>query len=309
MLYNVLQKIKEAKIAVIGDIMLDRYIIGTVNRISPEAPVPVVHVKEETNTLGGAGNVVANLCKLKVEEAHIFCRIADDIHGSVIKTKLGGLHYNYGNSKTTYFGNEQTIVKTRIMAENHQIVRFDREHITPLPEVTANKLVEELGDGEYDTIVISDYGKGMITTYLLQRVYELAGRKIPICIDPSPKTYYPPMPEAIILPNTKERRELGKGIESKFKAVVETAGADGIYIRQNGELVNQIQAIKISDVVDTVGAGDTVTAVFAAAQTTGANIYLSTSLANVAASIVVRHAMTYAVSYEELATTVTELKL
>jgi len=302
-----LERIKSLNIAVIGDIMLDRYIIGKVERISPEAPVPVLFVQEEYHVLGGAGNVAANLSKLEVDNVHLFCRIADDQFGELIKRELNELHNKYRNAEATYFGHDQTTVKTRVMADNHQIVRFDREKLESIPNATADSIVHriELNLDSFDAILISDYGKGMITWYLLEELEKAIRGKIPICIDPSPKTFYPTMRETIFLPNTKERREIhkleGTKLENKFKAVVETDGANGIYVYYGANQVpTHIKAIEVSDVVDTVGAGDTVTAVFTAAIATSATIYEAATLANIAASVVVRHAKTYAVSYDEI---------
>jgi len=301
-----LEKTKKARIAVIGDIMLDRYITGNVTRISPEAPVPVVLVEEETCVLGGAGNVVANLCKLGVTNIHLFCCISDDPFGVTIKTKLDDLYRKHGNIETTYFGAEQTITKTRIMADNHQIVRLDRETPKLLEAITANKIVDTITGNisNFDVILISDYGKGCITPYFLSRLSRSIEARIPICIDPSPKTNYPPMLNTIILPNTTEKMKMHDPRETplneKFLAVVETAGAEGIYIHVLDEPTKHIRAIEISDVVCTIGAGDTVTSVFTAAYGTGATMYEAAMLANIAASVVVRHTNTYAVSYAEI---------
>jgi len=302
-MYGILKGVKKARIAVIGDIMLDRYITGSVERISPEAPVPVVFVENESHVLGGAGNVVANLCKLGVANVELFCLISDaDSFGDKISRELGNLHYDYNNIRTTYFSCEQTTVKTRVMADNHQIVRFDREIPKPMSNATAIKIIDEVTDkqDELDAILISDYGKGMITESLLYGLQSSIGKVLPICIDPSPKTTYPPMANAIILPNTKEKEKMPPYLSDSFKAVVETAGADGIYIYQPNQEPIHIKAIEVSDVVDTVGAGDTVTAVFTAAIATSATIYEAATLANIAASVVVRHAKTYAVSYDEI---------
>jgi rfaE bifunctional protein kinase chain/domain len=301
-MHTILEKLKETKIVVIGDVMLDRYIAGVVERISPEAPVPVVLVQEESHVLGGAGNVAANLCKLNINHMHLFCCIGDDTFGEAIVEELIILDNNYKNSVTTYFYGPQTTVKTRILATNHQIVRFDREQVLPLHNTAADTIINTITENKnnINAILISDYGKGMITTYLLAELYNIVGEQIPICIDPSPKTNYPYMPEAIVLPNTKERKEMGKDTETNFKAVVETAGAEGIVISKWGTPDTLIKAIEVSDIVDTVGAGDTVTAVFTAAIATGAPIYDAAVLANLAASVVVRHAKTYAVSYNEL---------
>jgi len=302
-MFETLERLKGARIAVIGDIMLDRYITGSVDRISPEAPVPVVFVQKENHVLGGAGNVVANLSKLEVDNVHLFCRIADDQFGELIKLELNELHNKYNNTEATYFGHNQTTVKTRVMADNHQIVRFDREKLESIPAATADSIVHRitLDLNSFDAILISDYGKGMITRTLLSLLQAAVGDVLPICIDPSPKTEYPKMLNAIILPNTKEKESMDPFITDKFQAVVETAGSYGMYLYCLGrEDIIHIKAIDISDVVDTVGAGDTVTAVFTAAIATGATIQEAAQLANIAASVVVRHAKTYAISYDEL---------
>ena len=309
-MFETLERLKGARIAVIGDIMLDRYITGSVDRISPEAPVPVVLVEDEYTVLGGVGNVVTNLCKLEIDHIELFCLISNDTFGNQIKALLEALYFQYGNIETTYFGNEQTTVKTRVMADNHQIVRYDREIRYPTPAISATKIVSEITNKqeELDAILISDYGKGTITRTLLSLLQAAVGDVLPICIDPSPKTEYPKMGNAILLPNTKEKENMDPFITDKFSAVVETAGSYGMYLYyQNREDITHIEAIEISDVVDTVGAGDTVTAVFTAAIATGATIQEAAQLANVAASVVVRHAKTYAISYDELYTVINNL--
>ena len=155
-----MNNIENIKILVVGDIMLDKYVVGSVNRISPEAPVPIVNVKEEYSTLGGCGNVVRNIRELGAQ-VDCLTSIGNDIEGKDIIDKLEEI----GVGNLVCFGSDISILKERIIADHRlvQMLRIDREvKKTVSAKLAINKL--KISKNDYDMIVISDYAKGMITS-------------------------------------------------------------------------------------------------------------------------------------------------
>jgi len=170
---GIVNKFQKSKVIVMGDIMLDRYLWGSVERISPEAPVPVVHVEKETNNLGGAANVAANVHALGAAPLLIGV-IGDDQYA-------GGFKKNLRSKKLPISGlvvdpKRPTTVKTRIVAHSQQIVRVDREDSKEIGSELVGKLLAKVKKhlGQTDGIIISDYGKGIITSALLSELIPLA---------------------------------------------------------------------------------------------------------------------------------------
>jgi len=300
---------------VVGDLMVDEYIWGNVSRISPEAPVPVVSVTSESLRLGGAGNVVNNIHSLggKVQVAGV---VGNDEMGRKVINDLRKIGVE---TKGVIVEPERvTTVKTRIIAQHQQVVRYDREIIrTMRPENIKQILtfVEE-AIGQLDAILISDYGKGVICKDLMEGVRFLkreAGKVL--AVDPKVKNF-PLFQEAtIITPNHLEAAEAaGRWIQSeedlvavgrtllqrlKAKSVLITRGEKGMTLFQdNGEVTNIPTMAK--EVFDVTGAGDTVISVLTLALASGASPKEAAVLSNVAAGIVVGEVGTATVRAAEL---------
>ena len=183
-LLNFISAFKKQSILVIGDTMIDRFVWGKVKRISPEAPVPVVEVTKETETLGGAGNVANNITALG-GKAYIISAIGEDITG---KSMIELLHEKGINSSyLVYDANRPTILKTRIIATNQQVVRVDKEIKGVFSHSTEAKIIKNIEEliPKVNGVIISDYGKGVISQKVLKRTIMLARKhKIPVTVDP-----------------------------------------------------------------------------------------------------------------------------
>ena len=278
-----MKPLEDINILVIGDIMLDKYVMGEVERISPEAPVPIVHVHEEYCTLGGCGNVVRNIRELGPKVACL-SSIANDENGKKVLEKLMELDVApllIGDSETT-------ITKERVIASERkiQMIRVDREVAS---DIEANELINALETdynlNEFDMVVVSDYAKGVITAPLMQYLTDTGTRYI---VDPKPRhrTFYGY--PYLITPNEIESREMGGvtgGNLSDSKYILETKGKRGMTLYGDDQYWN-IDADEV-EVYNVSGAGDTVIAVMAATLSMGWNPLDSAYIANKCASYVV----------------------
>jgi rfaE bifunctional protein kinase chain/domain len=273
--------IENANILVIGDIMLDRYIVGEVERISPEAPVPIVNVTNTYHTLGGCGNVVRNLRSIG---ANVSCLavVGDDESGEIIK---GELYKCRVKSMLTTLQDRATSVKTRVVANHRQtqMLRFDNEDTS---EVNVQDLALSVFNFSiFDIIVISDYAKGIITNDLMSKIKEL---NIPIIVDPKPKNIKLYNDVFMITPNRKEYQTIvDNGDEIFTTFILKTLGRDGMELHDCS--CNQVHHIKSEpiEVYNVTGAGDTVVAVMAACIASKIDILLSAKIANECAHFVV----------------------
>ncbi|MDL1955716.1 MAG: D-glycero-beta-D-manno-heptose-7-phosphate kinase [Candidatus Desulfofervidus auxilii] len=314
----VINALSKAKVLVVGDLMMDVFVWGKVQRISPEAPVPVVDVVNESYRLGGAANVVNNLVSLGTKVFVTGVIGNDEMGRQLIKEirKLG-VHPEGIIVET----NRPTTVKTRIIAHNQQVVRVDREKRHPIEEDTVFQMLDFVKKhiSKIDAILVSDYAKGVICPNLMEGLKELAQKnKILLTVDPKVKNF--PLFEGvnIITPNhfeamqvcgfngimdiTQEMvQEAGKILLSNFKtqAVLITQGELGMTLfEKNGE-ITYIPAMA-KKVYDVTGAGDTVIATLTAAWASGASLKTAAILANLAAGIVVGEVGTATVSREQL---------
>jgi len=317
---SLLRNISKVKILVVGDIMLDRFIWGKVSRISPEAPVPVVVVEHENHLLGGAANVVNNIHSLggKVSLCGV---VGDDETGQTIISLLKKI--GIGTDGVFIEPGRQTTVKTRIFAQTQQVVRIDRETTDHLKTGTFRDLSEFLKKktGEFDGVILSDYGKGLLTGELIRRTIRKAKEmKKVVLVDPKPKNFSFYKGATVVTPNTKEAGE-GSGIpisdelslkkagrkllrKLKCEALVVTRGEEGMAIFEPHQEFFVHTVAK--EVYDVTGAGDTVIGTIAMALATGANVIDAVRLANYAAGIVVEKKGTATVHREELIKTIAE---
>ena len=293
----------KVKVLVFGDLVLDRYLRGNVSRISPEAPVPVLLIKDEYECLGGAGNVIENIVSLG-SKVRVLGQIGNDDKGHTIKRRMDeiGADTKYMDISDTV----KTIVKTRLSAQNQQLIRFDEETINPISsemmEIIDTK-AESLLSG-IDIVIISDYGKGMITNQSAQLLISKAKeRNIPVIVDPKGMDYSKYRGATACTPNMKEFSEaIGttvgseddikeKGLELakslKMDYLVITRSEKGLSLIDQRKGDKKDFPAKAKEVVDVTGAGDTVIATFAIAFAKGYSMDDCCRLSNLTASIVV----------------------
>lgn len=249
---------EDLKILVVGDIMLDKYIVGEVERISPEAPVPIVHVKDEYYTLGGCGNVVRNLVEIG---ANVTClaSIAMDTDGEKIKDELDRLNV----CDLVIYNSQETTVKERIIADERkiQMLRIDKENIGQVNPEDSIGILKRQSRDIFDMIIISDYAKGMITKELMDylKTYHSSA---PIIVDPKPIHGYMYNDVFMITPNEKEWRVMQVSSQYLLKGVeyiLETKGRRGMTLYDSSQSCD-IPAEPV-EVYNVSGAGDTVIAV------------------------------------------------
>ena len=311
---NTLNKLTQVSILVIGDVMLDRYIWGVVERISPEAPVPVVHVREITYNLGGAGNVANNLKGLGSKPI-LVGTIGDDHRGQLL---LDLLKQRGIKSYLLKDNTRPTVTKTRIMAQQQQLLRIDEEKTDELHGEIRNKLFEICKKylPECRAVILSDYGKGVLKGDLCKKIISLARSiSIPVFIDPKGTDWERYEGASCITPNEKEFcLFIGQVIEKekeyiqKAKQTIEklnleslliTRGAKGMILVEKDGNVHNIKA-QAKEVFDVSGAGDTVIATLSACIAAGADWLKAAELANIAAGIVVGKVGTKPIEKEEI---------
>lgn len=303
------------KILVVGDLMIDHYIIGGATRLSPEAPVPIVNVKKETYTLGGAGNVVQNLVSLGAAVSVAGVIGDDDAAGRVFDILANEGVETHSIIKDN---NRPTTVKTRVLAGSHQLVRVDREVTDTVSVAIEDELIGKLGEyiEQADMVILSDYNKGLFSPSLTQRVIiEAAKHGKKVVIDPKGLNYEKYKGAFIIKPNRKELAEAAKvekinSVESLQQAakvifgqtgteyIVVTLSEEGMVILS--ELAYKSLPVKATEVFDVTGAGDTVLATMAYFIASGLSVEEACELANHAAAIVIRHVGSATTTIDEI---------
>jgi D-beta-D-heptose 7-phosphate kinase/D-beta-D-heptose 1-phosphate adenosyltransferase len=311
-----LPRFERARVLVVGDLMLDEYIWGAVSRISPEAPVPVVQVRSESVRLGGAANVAANLRALGAQ-VDLVGVVGNDIAGERLVHELERI----GTKGDTVLVDREraTTIKTRVVAGSQHVVRFDREALTDLPASGVRALSARLRDllPGADALVISDYGKGVITGPLLRALLPLARRhRVPVVVDPKLALFRLYRRVAVITPNhheaaaaaarpirnVEELVAVGKTLRARLDAdnLLMTRGEQGMSLFERDGSVTHIPAVA-KEVYDVTGAGDTVVATVALGLAARLSARQVAMLANQAAGVVVGKVGTATVSREELA--------
>jgi rfaE bifunctional protein kinase chain/domain len=299
---QIISDFKKKKILIIGDLILDHYVWGTVDRISPEAPIPVVKVtKDDYYKLGGAGNVASNIVALGAKSS-VLGVIGNDARGKILKSRLKEEKINTAGVFRT---DRRTTVKTRVIAHKQQVVRVDREDNSPLDDLCTDKIKTYLESNikNFDAIIISDYKKGVITKKLIRDINNLAKRnKTIVAVDPKVGhvDYYHKV--TLITPNKKEAASMshidindektlnraGNYLLKKLdcKAVLVTRGDEGMTLFEKDRKAQNIETVA-RDAYDVTGAGDTVISVFTLSHISGAPLYEAAKIANHAAGIVV----------------------
>lgn len=311
----VLERFSQVRVLVVGDVMLDRYIWGQVERISPEAPVPIVRVTDESQRAGGAGNVIANIRALGGQV--IACGLVGrDRHGRRLVRELAASGAEVSGVLTSR--SMTTITKTRIIAHNQQVVRLDREPRRAVESRLRARLRAAVRDhiGACDVVVVSDYGKGAIDAELLDLVAASHRQHgFVYVIDPKPPNFAAYRGASLVKPNLAEASqaagltihdeaslaEAGARLLDRWDtpAVLISRGEDGLSLFQAGKTVRHFPTMA-REVFDVTGAGDTVHATCALALGAGTSLEAATIFANHAAGVVVGKVGTATVSPAEL---------
>ena len=323
-LRSIVNRFAGRRIAVLGDLMLDRYLWGRVERISPEAPVPVVEIERETVTLGGAGNVAANLRALGAEPV-LFAAVGEDAEGEQLCRALA--ERGVDPRRVVADRGRPTTVKTRIIAHSQQVVRADRESRLDLEGAPLARLLDALA-GELpgcEGLVVSDYGKGVIHPGPLESALSLARRAgIPVSVDPKESHIDRYRGVSILTPNQHEagyvqgRRvvdeasllEVGWGLQRRLdaEAVLVTRGAAGMSLFERDGRLTHLPTVA-REVYDVTGAGDTVVSVVALGLAAGADFPSACQLSNHAAGIVIREVGTASCTREQLLASLAEIRV
>ncbi len=323
------KNISNIKVLVIGDVMIDAYLWGKVDRISPEAPVPVVAVHKRENRLGGAANVALNILSLGAkpilmgvlgqdEKGHEFLKIMEE-HGLSTEAMI-------------LASNRITTTKFRILGNNTQMLRVDEEETTALTDelaleffVKAKALID---GGNIEAVIFEDYDKGMLDSSLINRIITYAGEKqIPICVDPKKRNFFHYGGSTLFKPNLKEFLEGTNSVytedisqlknkmesfrkEHKLSIVMLTMAEKGVVIsyQEDGQdFFKQIPA-KVRNVADVSGAGDTVISVAAIALALGVPAPIMAEIANLAGGIVCEYVGVVPINPERLLDEATKWK-
>jgi len=314
-LLSIVGMLQKKKIVVIGDVMLDVYIKGSVARISPEAPIPVVEINEkDTKMPGGAANVAANITALG-GKASIIGTTGKDPAGRELVSELK--KYNVDTRGILALGDRPTTEKTRVIANTQQVVRIDREVKSALSNKQQDQVIRQAIKAIHDAdgVIFEDYNKGLLTVKVIRKLvaYAKAKKKV-ITVDPKFHNFFEFKGVTVMKPNMKEMTEalgteaVGESFETiGFKAMkrlqcqslVLTRSEHGMTIFEKGMPPRTIPTVA-REVYDVSGAGDTVIATLTLALTAGATLLQATALANYAAGIEVEKLGVATVSAEEL---------
>lgn len=309
---QLLTAMRGIRVAVVGDVMLDRYLQGDVERVSPEAPVPVVAVAQEWSSPGGAANVAANVAAIGAVP-HLIGAIGDDDAGLALQAALAGL--GIGTESLISVPGRTTTSKVRLIARGQQVVRIDREVTNPLPERAHEALhaAAMAAIAKCDVLLLEDYNKGVFDEDLAKELVAAARlRDIPIVVDPKERQFFAFTGVTVFKPN---RRELDRALGAHFSGddadlgevrerlgadhLLLTLGAQGMALVSSDGVVRRTASIA-REVFDVSGAGDTVTAWVGVALAAKASIHEATWLANLAAGVEVAKLGTATVSPDEL---------
>lgn len=293
---EIISNFKGKKIAVIGDVMLDRFFWGSVSRISPEAPVPVIDLEKESFHLGGAANVASNLSTLGIKPI-LYGIVGKDNSGKSFIEESSNIGIE--TSGIIELDNRPTTVKTRIIGNNQHIARLDREVKTKIDNKTEQTLIDMIkSNKDIEGIVFEDYNKGVITNILIREVISYAKKNdIMIFVDPKLDLFFDYKNVTVFKPNRKEAQQ---ALNKKFRNIDDieaagnlilkqiqaknlllTLGADGMMLFEEDGTITRVPTIA-KLVADVSGAGDTAIATLAAAMIGGADIKEASTLANFA---------------------------
>ncbi len=314
-LTNIIKNFKNKKLMVIGDLLLDQFIWGDVSRISPEAPVPVVWVRKEEFMPGGACNVANNLAELGADVSMVGV-VGVDEKADILREQL--TKRNISTEGVISDSARPTILKTRVIAHNQQVVRIDRESLDTLRIKLQVAIIDYVKDNirKFDGIILEDYGKGVITSALLEKIMPVAKKyKKMVAVDPKEDHFSFYKGVNVITPNHHEaamavgfplndpvsRKKAGEQLLRKLKAqvILLTLGEEGMMVFEKGKTPQRIPTLA-QEVFDVSGAGDTVIATYTLSVISGASPLVAAHIANCAAGIVVGKVGVATVKKEEL---------
>lgn len=312
---SLIPQLQKQRILVLGDLMLDEFIWGSVDRISPEAPVPVVQVTRESAFPGGAANVARNLSKFGAEVI-VGGMIGHDANGTKLLNSLG--ESNISTDAVITVDDFNTIVKTRIIAQHQQMVRVDREKKRKITQAEIDDLLCRLWERirDIDAIIIEDYGKGFVTQALVDQIFALAANHLKIVtVDPNPNNPLDWAGAALVKPNRKEAfaavglpfdedhdiKEIGEVLLEKWQvnSLLITLGEAGMMLFDPPDAPYHIPT-RAREVFDVSGAGDTVIAYYTMAIAAGLPAVQAAEIANHAAGVVVGKLGTATLTPDEL---------
>ncbi|MGN6390781.1 MAG: D-glycero-beta-D-manno-heptose-7-phosphate kinase [Gemmatimonadales bacterium] len=312
-LLHLIGRMKESRVVVVGDIMLDRYLVGETERLSPEAPVPVVTVRERHARLGGAANVAMNVAAMG-SAVFLVGIVGDDMDGGAIRQELAVARLD--DRFVVTVAGRPTTSKTRIIARSQQIVRIDDEVESLLEGNDLERLIRVARDAlaDADALLLEDYNKGALPPGLIAAVMEVAKRRgIPVVVDPKFRQFFEYAGATVFKPNRRELESaLGAAVDLqngnalpqvlarlKVDNLLVTLGAEGMLLVMKDGSTTHIPSMA-RDIYDVSGAGDTVTAWMGTALAAGASIREAAQLANYAAGVEVGKAGVATVSPDEV---------
>lgn len=306
-------KMKERRIVVVGDAMLDVYLEGDAERLSPEAPVPVVTVRGRRTALGGAANVAANVAATGAE-CRLVAVVGDDARADIVRAELA--QARLADEYLALAPGRPTTSKTRVMARGQQVVRIDEEVEEPVGGPTEAQLLERLERAfrDADALLLEDYNKGTLTPGVIARALEMARRQgVPVVVDPKFRNFFAYRGATVFKPNRRELEQamgaaldldhpdaLPKSLASLgVDNLLLTLGAEGMVLATKDGEISRIPTMA-REVYDVSGAGDTVTAWVGTALAAGASVREAARLANYAAGIEVGKSGVSTVAPEEI---------
>jgi rfaE bifunctional protein kinase chain/domain len=312
---EILERCRGLRVAVVGDVMLDVYLVGAVSRISPEAPVPVVQVSDEQVALGGAANVAANVAALGAA-CELVGAVGADPAGAMIRGAVSALAGGPVRDRLVEHPGRPTTTKTRVVARHQQVVRFDRECDDEVEGELAAALADAVREAvaASDALVLEDYNKGVLAPAVIRAAIDAADAAgIPSVVDPKFRNFFAYRGATVFKPNAVELgAALGEPLRAGDDAWLErarhrtgarhlllTLGEHGMALKSGEEPALRIPT-EAREVYDVSGAGDTVTAFVALALAAGAAIEEAAQLANLAAGIEVGKPGVAVVTADEL---------
>lgn len=315
---DLFEKFNQLKVAVVGDVMIDAYLLGKVNRISPEAPVPVVNLSKREERLGGAANVALNLVALGAKPIMCSC-IGSDKDGKLLLDLLKSA--GISDKGLVVSNSRMTTVKTRVLGNNQHLLRIDAEQTTSITLKEENELigkVKKLIEKGVDVVIFEDYNKGVLTKRVIRELIKIANEyAVYTTVDPKKENFFEYKNVTLFKPNLKELSE-GTNISFSFKenpekmeealTVLEnklnnkisfiTLSEFGVYIKNESEK-HHIPA-HVRNISDVSGAGDTVISVASLCLAAGASIQEIASIANIAGGLVCEHSGVVSIDKEIL---------
>jgi D-beta-D-heptose 7-phosphate kinase / D-beta-D-heptose 1-phosphate adenosyltransferase len=325
---DIVLQLGDAHVFVVGDVMLDKYLSGAVERVSPEAPVPVLLAGDERASLGGAANVAANIVALGGRA--VVCGLyGDDIDGAHLERQCDAAGVSLETSLRR--PGVSTIVKQRVVSRSQQLLRIDWERYQPADQDMVNAVVSRLGDlagaGMINAVVISDYAKGMVTRDMARAVIRKARNLgLPVVVDPKGTVLDHYSGATVMKPNLSEARRLTSGVidqpetatvDQLLRAlhslvsvdnIVMSMAAEGVAVSDSSRVVSRYRSHAV-DVADVSGAGDTMVASLAAGLGTGLSIHAAVETGNIAAGLACARFGTSVITSEDLAGEIALLSL